>query len=126
MCQCKKKDESSCLDDENQRLTTTTHSLTHAHYFLLASTTTNEQRTNDGNIYRPEALGIVPGAVFLVCLIFCLVGYASTTSKLLEINAALLSVCFMLFLGFTDDVLDWPWRYKRTWTLASVGRLLLT
>jgi UDP-N-acetylmuramyl pentapeptide phosphotransferase/UDP-N-acetylglucosamine-1-phosphate transferase len=86
---------------------TTIHSLTHTH-----TTDTNDI------YYRPEALGIVPGAVFLVCLIFCLVGYASTTSKLLEINAALLSVCFMLFLGFTDDVLDWPWRYKRTWTLA--------
>lgn len=65
----------------------------------------------------PEALGIVPGSIFLVCLIFCLVGYAANMentniSKLLEINSALLSVCFMLFLGFTDDVLDWPWRYK--------------
>jgi UDP-N-acetylglucosamine--dolichyl-phosphate N-acetylglucosaminephosphotransferase len=61
----------------------------------------------------PEALGIVPGAVFLVCLIFCLVGYAAShPSKLLDVNSALLSICFMLFLGFTDDVLDWPWRYK--------------
>lgn len=61
----------------------------------------------------PEALGIVPGAVFLVCLIFCLVGYAAYhPHKLLEVNSALLSICFMLFLGFTDDVLDWPWRYK--------------
>lgn len=61
----------------------------------------------------PEALGIVAGAVFLVCLIFCLVGYAHTNpSKLLDVNSALLSICFMLFLGFTDDVLDWPWRYK--------------
>jgi len=63
----------------------------------------------------PEALGIVPGAIFLVCLIFCLVGFASgsnSTSKLLDCNSALLSICFMLFLGFTDDVLDWPWRYK--------------
>jgi len=34
------------------------------------------------------------------------------TLKLLDCNSALLSVCFMLFLGFTDDVLDWPWRYK--------------
>jgi len=61
----------------------------------------------------PEALGIVPGAVFLICLILCLVGYATSyPSKLLDCNSALLSVCFMLFLGFTDDVLDWPWRYK--------------
>ena len=74
--------------------------------------------------YRPEALGIVPGAVFLVCLIFCLVGYAtSQDSKLLDVNSALLSICFMLFLGFTDDVLDWPWRYKLV--LPSVASLPL-
>lgn len=61
----------------------------------------------------PEALGIVPGAIFMICLIVCLVGYAAThPSKLLDCNSALLSICFMLFLGFTDDVLDWPWRYK--------------
>ncbi|KAL9180996.1 hypothetical protein ACHAXT_009801 [Thalassiosira profunda] len=61
----------------------------------------------------PEALGIVPGAIFIICLIFCLVGFATNhPSKLLDLNSALLSVCFMLFLGFTDDVLEWPWRYK--------------
>ena len=47
----------------------------------------------------------------------------TSTSKLLEINSALLSVCFMLFLGFTDDVLDWPWRYKLF--LPSVASLPL-
>lgn len=73
---------------------------------------------------RPEALGIVPGAVFLICLIFCLVGYATShPAKLLDVNSALLSVCFMLFLGFTDDVLDWPWRYKLF--LPSVASLPL-
>jgi hypothetical protein len=25
----------------------------------------------------PEALGIVPGAIFLICLMFCLVGFAT-------------------------------------------------
>ena len=57
----------------------------------------------------PEALGIASGTIFLVCLIFCLVGYANShPDKLLDVNSALLSICFMLFLGFTDDVLDWP------------------
>lgn len=61
----------------------------------------------------PEALGIVPGAIFLICLTLALVGFATShPKKLLDLNSALLSVCFMLFLGFTDDVLDWPWRYK--------------
>jgi UDP-N-acetylglucosamine--dolichyl-phosphate N-acetylglucosaminephosphotransferase len=58
-------------------------------------------------------LGIVPGTAFLVCLILALVVYATTNpNKLLDCTSALLSICFMLFLGFTDDVLDWPWRYK--------------
>ena len=30
---------------------------------------------------RPEALGIVPGGVFLVCLILCLVGYATINDQ---------------------------------------------
>jgi UDP-N-acetylglucosamine--dolichyl-phosphate N-acetylglucosaminephosphotransferase len=71
-----------------------------------------------------EALGIAPGTIFLVCLIFCLVGYANShPTKLLDVNSALLSICFMLFLGFTDDVLDWPWRYKLF--LPSVASLPL-
>jgi UDP-N-acetylglucosamine--dolichyl-phosphate N-acetylglucosaminephosphotransferase len=52
------------------------------------------------------------------------VGYATShPSKLLDVNSALLSICFMLFLGFTDDVLDWPWRYKLV--LPSVASLPL-
>eukprot|EP01029_Cantina_marsupialis_P031618 TRINITY_DN9155_c0_g1_i2.p1 TRINITY_DN9155_c0_g1~~TRINITY_DN9155_c0_g1_i2.p1 ORF type:complete len:325 (-),score=70.24 TRINITY_DN9155_c0_g1_i2:164-1138(-) len=31
---------------------------------------------------------------------------------LVEYNAGTLSICLMLFLGFVDDVLDIPWRYK--------------
>jgi UDP-N-acetylglucosamine--dolichyl-phosphate N-acetylglucosaminephosphotransferase len=73
----------------------------------------------------PEALGIVPGGIFLICLTFCLVGYATShPAKLLDCNSALLSICFMLFLGFTDDVLDWPWRYKLILpTIASLPLL---
>ena len=66
----------------------------------------------------PEALGIVPGTVFLMCLIVGSMWFYTTTTttatptKLLDVHSALLSICFMLFLGFTDDVLNWPWRYK--------------
>ena len=42
---------------------------------------------------------------------------------MLDVNSALLSICFMLFLGFTDDALDWPWRYKLF--LPSVASLPL-
>lgn len=30
----------------------------------------------------------------------------------MEYNAALHSIGFMIFLGFVDDVVDLPWRYK--------------
>ena len=33
-------------------------------------------------------------------------------SWLVDYNAALATICFMLFLGFADDVLDIPWRVK--------------
>jgi UDP-N-acetylglucosamine--dolichyl-phosphate N-acetylglucosaminephosphotransferase len=35
-----------------------------------------------------------------------------STVQLVEFTSACLSICFMLFLGFMDDVLDLPWRAK--------------
>lgn len=35
---------------------------------------------------RPEALGIAPAAVFLVCLIICLVGFATSHPSKVSIN----------------------------------------
>ena len=32
--------------------------------------------------------------------------------RLVDYNAALATICFMLFLGLADDVLDIPWRVK--------------
>ncbi len=49
--------------------------------------------------------------------------FALVFLQLLDLNSALLSICFMLFLGFTDDVLEWPWRYKLF--LPSVASLPL-
>lgn len=31
--------------------------------------------------------------------------------QMVDYLSALLSICFMIFLGFTDDVLDLPWRW---------------
>lgn len=47
----------------------------------------------------------------------CAVSYAQdatqpTDAWLVDYNAALATICFMLFLGFADDVLDIPWRVK--------------
>ena len=60
----------------------------------------------------PESLGIVPGFVFLGVTIVSQIFMNLTILQQLEYNAALLSICFMILLGFSDDVLDLRWRYK--------------
>ncbi len=61
----------------------------------------------------PSALGIVCGVVYLVFVIVTgLVGAKDNLGMLANYSAALLSICFMTLLGFADDVLDLPWRYK--------------
>lgn len=74
------------------------------------------------------------GVVFLVCIVlfqqlhyYDVVSMLEWLSKggqvpvkqqviadawLVDYNAALATICFMLFLGFADDVLDIPWRVK--------------
>jgi UDP-N-acetylglucosamine--dolichyl-phosphate N-acetylglucosaminephosphotransferase len=54
----------------------------------------------------PESLGIASGTVYLLCIIITQVFHASSPEKSLDFSAALLSVCFAMFLGFADDVLD--------------------
>ena len=39
-------------------------------------------------------------------------GACDSRVQLLSYNAACLSICFMLLLGFADDVLDLRWRFK--------------
>eukprot|EP00300_Choanocystis_sp_HF-7_P024211 c2561_g1_i1.p1 GENE.c2561_g1_i1~~c2561_g1_i1.p1 ORF type:complete len:361 (-),score=81.72 c2561_g1_i1:185-1267(-) len=63
----------------------------------------------------PESLGVVVGCVYVVCIILFQVFQAFRlpfNHSIAEYNAALTSICFMVFLGFTDDVLDLRWRYK--------------
>jgi len=76
----------------------------------------------------PESLGIVPGTIYLICIILLQLLYGtpalkSMQSMLVEYNAALHSICFMLFLGFADDVMDLRWRYKLV--LPSIATLPL-
>jgi len=49
--------------------------------------------------------------------------FPSIKVMLCEYNAALHSICFMVFLGFADDMLDLPWRYKLM--LPSIASLPL-
>ena len=82
----------------------------------------------------PESLGLAPGVVFLVCIVLFQLLHSHDIAGLLhkahggsgaalkaqpiadawlvDYNAALATICFMLFLGFADDVLDIPWRVK--------------
>jgi len=78
----------------------------------------------------PESLGVVCGVSYLIVVILYQVYLASrtpaiTSAHLMEYNASLSSICFMIFLGFSDDVLDLPWRYKLLLpTLASLPILV--
>eukprot|EP00922_Rhytidocystis_sp_ex-Travisia-forbesii_P027924 GHVS01040982.1.p1 GENE.GHVS01040982.1~~GHVS01040982.1.p1 ORF type:complete len:433 (+),score=48.44 GHVS01040982.1:68-1366(+) len=75
----------------------------------------------------PESLGLVSGVVFLLAGIGTQVLLYDTKDKdkLLEFNAGLLAICFMTFLGFADDVLDLPWRYKMILPCCASLPLLL-
>ncbi|KAK6945224.1 Glycosyl transferase, family 4 [Dillenia turbinata] len=73
----------------------------------------NKKGTAQGSIKVPESLGIVVGIVFLVlAILFQHFNFTADSNWLVEYNAALASICFMILLGFVDDVLDIPWRVK--------------
>ncbi|WOL16859.1 hypothetical protein Cni_G25647 [Canna indica] len=73
----------------------------------------NKKGTPQGAIKVPESLGIVIGFVYLViAILFQHFNFTSDSNWLVEYNAALASICFMILLGFVDDVLDVPWRVK--------------
>eukprot|EP00475_Leptophrys_vorax_P016349 TRINITY_DN22804_c0_g1_i1.p1 TRINITY_DN22804_c0_g1~~TRINITY_DN22804_c0_g1_i1.p1 ORF type:complete len:406 (-),score=102.61 TRINITY_DN22804_c0_g1_i1:39-1256(-) len=62
--------------------------------------------------YIPESLGLASGIVFLLAVSVSQVLFATSVDQRALYNAALHSICLMMFLGFADDVLDIPWRYK--------------
>jgi len=72
-----------------------------------------DMNKRDGRII-PEGLGIVAGTVYLVAAILFQVfpSFQFNHESLSEYNAALTSICFMLLLGFSDDVMNLRWRYK--------------
>ncbi|XP_016651814.1 PREDICTED: UDP-N-acetylglucosamine--dolichyl-phosphate N-acetylglucosaminephosphotransferase isoform X2 [Prunus mume] len=73
----------------------------------------NKKGTPQGTVKVPESLGIVVGIVFLVLgILFQYFNFTADSNWLVEYNAALASICFMVLLGFVDDVLDIPWRVK--------------
>lgn len=73
----------------------------------------------------PESLGLVPAVVFLLVSIVSQTMIKLNTIEQLEYNASLLSICFMTFLGFSDDVLDLRWRYKLILPLIASFPLII-
>uniref|UniRef100_H2YBU0 UDP-N-acetylglucosamine--dolichyl-phosphate N-acetylglucosaminephosphotransferase n=1 Tax=Ciona savignyi TaxID=51511 RepID=H2YBU0_CIOSA len=97
----------------------------------------------------PEALGVICGAIFLVCMFFFIpipISYCTgiiystvidlllyfidnllyTCREFIQFIGALLSICCMIFLGFADDVLNLKWRHKLTLpTVASLPLLMV-
>ena len=82
---------------------------------------------------RPEALGIIPAIVFLLSTILIAlinekvlnIHAHSNADAHVEYNAALLSICLVVLLGFIDDVIDLRWRYKFIVpTIASIPILV--
>ena len=72
----------------------------------------NKQGDRETKEKVPEALGLMPALVFLLVTINEQLLLKFTSAKLVEYNAALLSICLMFLLGFMDDVMDLKWRYK--------------
>lgn len=73
----------------------------------------NKKGTKGGEVAVPEALGIVPATIFVI-FNMCAIFYTKTFAPNLafEHTAGILSITFIIFLGFCDDVFDLPWRYK--------------
>lgn len=73
----------------------------------------NKKGSPAGLVQIPESMGLVSGIVYLVVMFLFQHFYFTPDSEwLVEYNAALASICFMILLGFVDDVLDIPWRIK--------------
>jgi len=87
----------------------------------------NKRGTPAGEKDIPESLGIVPGTIFILMNMIALAytKFYFSGDLFIEHLSALLSICFCVFLGFSDDVMDLRWRYKLILpTIASIPLLL--
>jgi len=107
----------------------------------------NKKGTPAGEVPIPESVGLAPAVVFLLAIIvFELIHYYDVNSLvdwissgfrdklqlellpdswLVDYNAALATIGFMLLLGFADDVLEFPWRVKLVMPLFAAMPLLV-
>jgi UDP-N-acetylglucosamine--dolichyl-phosphate N-acetylglucosaminephosphotransferase len=90
----------------------------------------------------PSALGLIPACVFLCAVICAQLAPAAPAAAAAgaaadarapaaagahawqqQFSSALLAVAFMALLGFADDVLDLPWRYKLALPRCAAQRM---
>ncbi|KAH0486757.1 MAG: uncharacterized protein KVP18_002085 [Porospora cf. gigantea A] len=77
------------------------------------------------NVGVPEYLGLVSGVVTLLVCFVTQAAFTSDAELLLEYNAGLTTLTFMLLLGFVDDVLDLRWRDKIVLPLLAMTPVLI-
>ena len=76
----------------------------------------NKKGLSSGKVKIAESLGIACGIIYfgvgqLIPFLFQYLNLENE-NRLIEYNAAISSIVFMMFLGFADDVVEFPWRYK--------------
>lgn len=71
----------------------------------------------------PESIGIVVGGIYFCTVIVALLALGF---PMVDVNAVLTSIAFMLLLGFVDDVLDVKWRYKIVLSLFGTMPLMMS
>ena len=75
----------------------------------------------------PEAVGVICGMAYLVTLtLFIPIEFEVISQWLVSYLGGLLAICWMILLGFLDDVLNLKWRHK-LWipTVASLPLLIV-
>ncbi|XP_020893077.1 UDP-N-acetylglucosamine--dolichyl-phosphate N-acetylglucosaminephosphotransferase [Exaiptasia diaphana] len=105
--------------------------------FLAAGMAGKDLNKKDNDELIPEGLGVVSGAMYLMCLFLFIPlpflsiwfekgDYDFPHHEFVMFIAGLLSICCMIFLGFADDVLDLKWRDKLILpTMASLPLLMV-
>jgi len=90
--------------------------------FMLKAKIFGKDINKGGSENIPESLGLVTGTTYLICVILFQPFFVSMLGIY---NAGMISICLMILLGFSDDVLDLRWAVKICLSfLASVPLLV--
>ncbi len=82
----------------------------------------NKKGTKGGEVKVAECGGIISGTIYLMTLMIGLSYNKLQNDELMfEHACAIMSISFIILLGFGDDVFDLPWRFKLI--LPTIGSL---